>query len=87
MKDYNPYNGKPLTQEEQKLDSEIVNWFPITGLQAKAAKEFATDHHNCQRGVIGGAVSYTFTGTSVGLVFKATCACGAQSDFTDYWSW
>ena len=38
-------------------------------------------------GAIGGAMTYSFTHTTLGTVTKASCACGAEYDATDYESW
>jgi len=41
--------------------------------------------NNC--GAIGGRLTYTFTGTSLGLISKVKCACGEEVDLTDYTDW
>jgi hypothetical protein len=38
-------------------------------------------------GAIGGAYSYVFTPTGIGIVFKVKCSCGEVLDLTDYDSW
>lgn len=38
-------------------------------------------------GRLGGAYTYSFTPTSIGLVFKVVCSCGEKLDLTDYDSW
>lgn len=38
-------------------------------------------------GAIGGATTFSFTPTSVGMVIKIKCACGQEYDATDYKSW
>lgn len=51
--------------------------------------------HRCQSygredsyaGAIGGALTYSFTPTSLGVVAKIRCACGAEVDATDYTLW
>lgn len=40
---------------------------------------------NC--GTIGGRLTYSFTGTSLGVIVKVECACGEEHDATDYLSW
>lgn len=39
------------------------------------------------QGANGGAITYTFTPTMIGLVIKVKCACGAEEDVTDYDEW
>jgi hypothetical protein len=39
------------------------------------------------QGAAGGAITYTFTPTMIGLVIKVQCACGAEEDVTDYDEW
>jgi hypothetical protein len=38
-------------------------------------------------GAIGGAITISFTATSLGIVAKVTCACGGEVDVTDYQEW
>ena len=38
-------------------------------------------------GAIGGGLTYEYTPTSLGTVFKATCHCGEALDLSDYDSW
>ena len=38
-------------------------------------------------GAIGGALTYSFTPTSVGTAVRVKCACGAEVNLTDYESW
>lgn len=54
-----------------------------------AAEEFVVTHQ-CSieyEGAIGGAISYTFTDTSIGTAITVSCACGAQENITDYAKW
>jgi len=50
--------------------------------------------HNCPshgkdalQTAIGGEITYTFTPTSLGVVKKVKCACGASCDVSDYQDW
>ena len=46
--------------------------------------------HDCtitEVGAIGGQYTYCFTDTSLGVVIKIQCACGAETDITDYSIW
>jgi len=38
-------------------------------------------------GAIGGAYTYEFTPTSLGVVEKVRCACGDHIDVSDYDAW
>lgn len=39
------------------------------------------------QGAIGGAITYCFTPTNLGLVIKISCACGDECDVTEYKNW
>lgn len=46
--------------------------------------------HQCTityEGAIGGKYTYMFAPTSLGMVTKVECACGAIIDVTDYNDW
>ena len=43
--------------------------------------------HPEKLGAIGGGFTYTFTPTSIGVIVKIKCYCGAGCDLTDYDSW
>lgn len=38
-------------------------------------------------GAIGGAISYNFTPTSIGMAITVNCACGKTENITDYDNW
>ena len=38
-------------------------------------------------GAVGGALTYSFTPMSIGLVVKVKCACGEEKDLTAYDEW
>ncbi len=38
-------------------------------------------------GAIGGRYTYSFTPTSLGVVFTVECSCGEKKDLTEYDSW
>lgn len=42
---------------------------------------------HCYYGAIGGALTYSFTPTTLGVVIKVKCACGKEIDVTDYEGW
>jgi hypothetical protein len=46
--------------------------------------------HKCSLsscGAIGGAVTVSFTSTTLGTIIVAECACGEKEDVTEYKSW
>lgn len=42
---------------------------------------------NSNSGSIGGAITYSFTPTGLGVVVKVKCACGEEKDLTNYEEW
>jgi len=63
--------------------------FNLTDDQAKQVGGWGKDH-GCplkDQGAIGGALTYSFTPTSIGIVEKVSCACGKDLDLTDYDLW
>jgi len=47
-------------------------------------------NHECtlkQHGAIGGAITFEFTPTGLGIVESVKCACGAEKNLTDYDMW
>ena len=61
--------------------------------QKKLEKWLAAHDEECRyadpkkRGAIGETLIYKFTPTSIGLITKVCCTCGAEIDLTDYKSW
>jgi hypothetical protein len=57
--------------------------------QLKKLNDFASNHKCPMRyhGAIGGALTYSFAPTTLGVVVKVTCACGAEVDVSDYEGW
>lgn len=63
--------------------------FTLTDEQKKRAIEWEPTH-GCtikNHGAIGGATTYKFTPTSVGVIQVVTCACGGELDLTEYDLW
>lgn len=70
--------------------------FDPTFKQQTQAREFM-DNHECSLendqfggkkiGAIGGRWTWSFTPTSIGLIVKIKCACGAEEDLTDCSDW
>jgi hypothetical protein len=68
--------------------------FALTDEQAEKATDWKTEHDKTcknadplKQGAIGGRFTYCFTGTSVGVVAKLRCSCGAEIDLSDYDAW
>lgn len=73
----------------QHADAVGATMFELTADQNKQAFNWVRSHPCTvtEHGAIGGAITYTFTPTSIGHIKKATCACGAELDLTDYELW
>jgi hypothetical protein len=78
--------GESQDSNQVKPETRIA-MFWIDKDQAKRMSKFSNDHRVCQRGAIGGAVTYSFTPTSLGEVVKVKCACGKELDVSDYEGW
>lgn len=39
------------------------------------------------QGAIGGRLTFSFTPTSLGVIYKVKCACGKEKDITSYDQW
>ncbi len=68
---------------------EIARTFNLDVGQHTEILQWTSDH-DCtleSHGAIGGAITYTFTPCNIGLIVKATCACGAVKDVSDYDDW
>ncbi len=57
--------------------------------QLKLLRRWRADHQCTieNTGAIGGGETVSFTPTSLGMITKASCACGESIDLTDYESW
>lgn len=77
-----------------KEDYEPVITFRIDVGEMRQLNEWLGDHEKtCPiaagkiTGAIGGALTYSFTNTSLGQICKIRCACGQEVDVTDYEGW
>lgn len=67
--------------------------FDLEGSELRAADAWVAEHRRDAHGgawpemVIGGALTYGFTSTSLGDVIVVRCYCGAEKDVTDYDLW
>jgi hypothetical protein len=52
-----------------------------------AAKHIPSGRTHRYSGAIGGAYTYHFTSTSLGVVVTVHCACGEAIDVSDYDQW
>ena len=66
-----------FTEEDQK---KLDEWLTVHNKECHYADP-------TKRGAIGGSLTYKFTPTSIGLITKVKCVCGAEVDLTDYKSW
>lgn len=74
--------------------NEVMSTFNVNLRQLKKVDEWYTNHQqtgNCNlhnySGAIGGALTTSFTPTSLGTVVKVKCACGGEVDVSDYQEW
>lgn len=84
-----------LRQENEKLRLDYYRGFPISEEEQKNIKEWQEEHdkkvHDISnikdapifKSAIGGSYSYEFTPTSIGVIGKCCCRCGAQFTFHD----
>jgi len=65
--------------------------FHIVDEELQKLTEWAEKHNKeCpvkNSGTIGGRITYTFTPTSLGMIVKVKCACGENTDLTNYEDW
>ena len=64
--------------------------FNLTKEQSKRVGEWRKDHGctlSITKGAIGGALTYSFTPTNIGVAEKVSCACGKDLNLTDYVLW
>jgi len=83
----------------KKLKGEIMNMFTIDDKQATQIKKWKKEHKCSLRtsdrgieeeiyvGAIGGAITYCFTPTGIGIIVEAKCACGEKLNVTDFEDW
>lgn len=66
----------------------MMELFSVTDEQLKKINVFVHKHCMCgKRSAIGGAITYEFAPTSLGVVVKVKCHCGANIDVSDYENW
>jgi len=69
--------------------------FKLTEKQLKKESEWKASHKCKYRkpnneiyvGAIGGAITYSFTPTGIGIIIKIKCACGSELDLTETDNW
>lgn len=74
----------PVKTTNQTLYTSL---FSVTQKQLRQLNKFRHDHMRCERGAIGGATTYCFSPTSLGVVVVLKCHCGKQIDVSDYEDW
>lgn len=80
--------------EKYKNDNPVTYTYQVSGVAQKSVDEWLNKHNEecpfssrLNQGAIGGRLTYQFTYTDLGLVFKVSCACGAIHDASDYDLW
>lgn len=70
---------------------EVADFFVIRADQMEKIRVFQEEHvklHGKYAGAIGGRFTYTFTGTSLGMITRCECGqCGKYADVSDYDDW
>ena len=65
--------------------------FSLNEVEQAAADKWLKKHRKkCSlknTGAIGGAISYEFTLTGIGMAIEVKCACGKSKNVTDYGCW
>jgi hypothetical protein len=71
--------------------------FTVTDAQAEQARTWAREHDKTHiiepgrkqgyTGDIGGAYTWCFTSTGIGIIVTVNCSCGEKLDLTDYSTW
>lgn len=76
------------TQDTNQVKLETkVPLFWVEKYESEQMCKFASKHSHCHRGAIGGAITYCFTPTSLGVIMTVKCTCGKELDITDYEGW
>lgn len=76
-----------LKEERDKAQKDMWRGFPISEEDDKKIKEWCKKHElekhggKMRKGAIGGAYTYIFTPTSIGIVCTIKCFCGETFDF------
>lgn len=66
----------------------VVNDKQMTKFKRWNTEHVAAKHSNpVKHAAIGGRLTWSFTGTSLGQITTVTCACGEKIDLTDYEEW
>jgi hypothetical protein len=92
-------NDLPSLHARLVQEEELTTTFHIGGEESKNLSQFLVEHNktckfyddgtkaNPPGGAIGGRLTYSFTPTTIGMTVSVKCACGAESNITDYGSW
>lgn len=81
------YRKKDAELDDVFKDKDNFMKFFIGRYELKTLSEWTHDCPLTEHGAIGGAVTYEFTPTNLGVVTKVKCACGETKDLTDYDEW
>jgi hypothetical protein len=79
------------------MKQEYIPMFSLTKDELEKAKDWMQAHDKekhipsgktfRESGAIGGAFTYCFTPTSIGVACSVKCSCGEEIDVTDYDLW
>ena len=68
----------------------MAHQFSMSDVEQASVEAWVEEHRQTCRpyaGAIGGAISYEFTPTGLGVLVRVKCMCGANSDCTDTDGW
>ena len=79
---------KDEIQVSTTTDKELTYLFSVSKNQLKRLDEFHEKHCHCGNNTaIGGAITYEFTPTFLGIGIVIRCHCGVKLDVTEYENW
>lgn len=80
--------GETKYEGQVKSVNKLTELFSVDKNQLQKLSEFGHKHLDCDvASASGGALTYSFTPTSLGVIVKLTCVCGDKIDVTRYDKW
>lgn len=87
-----------MSTPEYIAGENVAQVFTINGRQEKLLNAWYNEHIKICKfrpteenpfpaGAIGGLLTYSFTSTNLGQVCHVDCACGEETDITEYEDW
>jgi hypothetical protein len=81
-------------EEPILVSSPSILHFEFGVKENQAAKDWLGQHQcpsygrsDSKAGAVGGAITFKFTPTSLGVVAVVSCVCGGSCDVTEYSEW